>query len=99
MTYYILLYYIHIYYIYYVIYFYFVYCHARFTPNQLCKDLEKRNIKLGMVIDLTNTYRYYNGKAVSFQLCYFSQFHLIRKSSSTVNSTYFNVLLVFWFCH
>jgi len=34
-----------------------------FTPNQLCKDLEKRNIKLGMVIDLTNTYRYYNGKA------------------------------------
>ena len=37
----------------------------RFTPSQLFKEVEGKGLKLGMVIDLTNTSRYYNGRHVS----------------------------------
>eukprot|EP00112_Aurelia_sp_Birch-Aquarium-sp1_P009984 Seg2155.2 transcript_id=Seg2155.2/GoldUCD/mRNA.D3Y31 product="RNA/RNP complex-1-interacting phosphatase" protein_id=Seg2155.2/GoldUCD/D3Y31 len=32
-----------------------------FTPSQLCEQVRDKGHKLGMVIDLTNTFRYYDG--------------------------------------
>ncbi|CAH3181975.1 unnamed protein product [Porites lobata] len=34
----------------------------RFTPMDLLNHLKRKKLKLGMVIDFTNTFRYYNGK-------------------------------------
>ena len=34
----------------------------RFTPMDLVNHLSQKHIKLGMVVDFTNTYRYYNPK-------------------------------------
>lgn len=36
--------------------------HERFTPADLLNHFRQNNIKLGMVVDFTNTYRYYDGK-------------------------------------
>ncbi|PFX17824.1 putative tyrosine-protein phosphatase 1 [Stylophora pistillata] len=36
--------------------------YERFTPMDLVNHLSQKHIKLGMVVDFTNTYRYYNSK-------------------------------------
>lgn len=41
----------------------------RFTPTQLLQALRNKRYRLGMVVDLTNTYRYYNGRRVSNLSC------------------------------
>ncbi|XP_058966440.2 RNA/RNP complex-1-interacting phosphatase-like [Pocillopora verrucosa] len=39
--------------------------HERFTPMDLLNCLNRKHIKLGMVVDFTNTYRYYNYRELS----------------------------------
>ena len=42
-----------------------IFCHCqfvRFTPTQLMERLHTKGYELGLVIDLTNTFRYYNGE-------------------------------------
>ena len=39
--------------------------HCRFTPAQLLESLKAKGYKLGLVIDLTYTSRYYNGRVSS----------------------------------
>lgn len=41
-----------------------VVCMYRFTPEQLCKQIEELGYQLAVVIDLTFTFRYYNGANV-----------------------------------
>ena len=36
----------------------------RFRPSQVCEQIKQKGLKLGLVIDLTNTSRYYNGERV-----------------------------------
>ncbi len=36
----------------------------RFRPSQVCEQIKQKGLKLGLVIDLTQTYRYYEGAEV-----------------------------------
>lgn len=44
------------------------YLYFRFTPADLLNHFRQNNIKLGMVVDFTNTYRYYDGKVCMIKL-------------------------------
>ena len=48
----------------------------RFTPSHIVKKVEDKGYELLVVIDLTNTFRYYNGAQVGVQ--FISLFYLCK---------------------
>ena len=48
-------------------YYHYLYYLYRFTPSHLVKKVEDQGYELLVVIDLTNTFRYYNGTQVGVE--------------------------------
>ena len=65
------------------------YLYFRFTPIDLLNHFRQNNIKLGMVVDFTNTYRYYDGRVCKIKDKFdisigYIKFQLINKLSQNV---------------